>query len=285
MVSRRDRARSITFLLMAALSWSLGGLLIKSVDWNPLAISGMRSAIASLVILAYLRRPRFTWSSAQIGGALCYAATVILFVAANRTTTAANAILLQYGAPVYVALWGHRLLGERTSRSDWLAVVMVLGGMTLFFLDELEAGTMAGNVMAVGSGLAFAMLILFLRMQKDGSPIESCLLGNIVAALIGFPFMLQSSPGPGSWTGLILLGTVQVGLAYILYTIAIRGVTAMEASLIPVIEPILNPLWVFLALGEVPGNWALTGGAVILITMVVRYLLPAWRRERKEALG
>ena len=285
MVSKSDRARSIAFLLMAALSWSLGGLLIKSVDWNPLAISGMRSAIASLVILIYLRRPRFTWSAAQIGGALFYAATVILFVAANRMTTAANAILLQYGAPVYVALWGRRLLGERTARSDWLAVAAVLGGMTLFFMDELEAGSMAGNIVAVGSGLAFAMLILFLRKQKDASPLESCLLGNIFAAGIGFPFMLQSVPGPGSWAGLIILGTVQVGLAYILYTIAIKGVTALEASLIPVIEPILNPLWVFLALGEVPGNWALVGGAVILTTMLVRYLLPAWRRDRKEVFG
>ncbi|HSV32308.1 MAG TPA: EamA family transporter [Atribacteraceae bacterium] len=279
------RIRAIFFLFCAALCWSLGGLLIKIVDWNPLAISGMRSAIACPIIFLYLRRPKFTWSRAQIAAAIFYAMTVISFVTANRMTTAANAILLQYGAPVYVALWGHRFLGERAGRKDWITITAVLGGMTLFFFDGLAIGNILGNLVAVGSGLSFAFLIVFLRQQKDASPLESVFLGNLVAVLIGLPFMGFGFPTDGiSWLSLLLLGVVQIGLAYLFYTEAIKEVTALEGTLIPVIEPILNPLWVFLLLLEIPSPWALVGGGVIILSIVIRYLLPSLRRERAEPL-
>ena len=141
----------------AGILWSFGGLLIKWVDWSPLAISGGRSGIAALVFLAYLRRPRFTWSPVQLGAAVAYSATVITFVVANKLTTAANAILLQYTAPIYAALLGWWFLRERVTWRDWLTMGVVSGGMALFFIDKLSLGGMWGNLLAMLSGVTWAM--------------------------------------------------------------------------------------------------------------------------------
>lgn len=280
MSKMEKRTKAIIYLIITAVLWSLGGVLIKSVKWNPIAIAGARSAISSLLILAYIRKPKFTWSSDQILAAIFYAGTVILFVTANKLTTAANAILLQYGAPIYVAILGSIILKERTTISDWITIAVVIFGMFLFFLDELQPGSLLGNIVAILSGIAFALYIIFMRKQKDKSPIESTLLGNILTAIIGLPFMLSSSPTESSWIGIILLGTVQLGLSYILYSIAIKEVTALEAILIPIIEPILNPIWVFLVMGEVPGRWAFIGGAIILASVTLRYSIPAIKKNR-----
>ncbi len=273
------RTRAIIYLIITAVLWSLGGVLIKSVKWNPIAIAGARSAISSLLIIAYIRKPRFTWSSDQILAAIFYAGTVILFVSANKLTTAANAILLQYGAPIYVAILGSVILKEKTTLADWITIAVVIFGMFLFFLDELQPGNLFGNIVAILSGIAFALYIIFMRKQKDESPIESTLLGNILTAIIGLPFMLNSSPTGSSWIGIILLGTVQLGLSYILYSIAIKEVTALEAILIPIIEPILNPIWVFLVMGETPGRWAFIGGSIILISVILRYSIPTIKKK------
>lgn len=273
------RTRAIIYLIITAVLWSLGGVLIKSVKWNPIAIAGARSAISSLLIIAYIRKPRFTWSFDQILAAIFYAGTVILFVSANKLTTAANAILLQYGAPIYVAILGSVILKEKTTLADWITIAVVIFGMFLFFLDELQPGNLFGNIVAILSGIAFALYIIFMRKQKDESPIESTLLGNILTAIIGLPFMLNSSPTGSSWIGIILLGTVQLGLSYILYSIAIKEVTALEAILIPIIEPILNPIWVFLVMGETPGRWAFIGGSIILISVILRYSIPTIKKK------
>ena len=258
-------------LLLAALCWSLGGVLIKSIDWPPMAIAGGRSAIAIPMILLCIGRPRFTFSRAQIGGALGYAGTVILFVFATRMTTAANAIFLQYTAPIYVALIGRWYLGERASRIDWVVIAVALLGIALFFLDRLTVAGLWGNIIALGSGLAFAAVALFLRKEKAGSPVASIVLGNVIVALAGLPFMLQApSLGEGGLWRLVLLGTVQLGFPYVLYATAIKQVTALEATLIPLLEPVLNPLWVMLALGERPGPWAIVGGLLVLCAVLGR---------------
>ncbi|MDS4022634.1 MAG: DMT family transporter [Candidatus Competibacter sp.] len=263
--------RALLFLVATALLWSLGGVLIKWVDWNPVAIAGTRSLIgAALVGLAFRHELRFDGSLAQIGGAVAYAGTVVLFVIANKLTTAANAILLQYTAPIYVALFGPWFLGERASRRDWMILLVMMGGMVLFFLDDLSLDGYLGNGVALASGLCFAWLTLFLRRQKDGFPVPSLLLGNLLAGVIGLPFMFQSMPDLSSWVGLLLLGVVQLGLPYILYALALRHVTAVEGILIPMIEPVLNPVWVFLMMGEAPSPWAIVGGAIILGAVIFR---------------
>jgi drug/metabolite transporter (DMT)-like permease len=260
--------RGTLFLVSAALLWSLGGVLIKSVTWNPLAIAGMRSGIAALVFLCYLRRPRFTFSPTQIGGAVAYAGTVVLFVVANKLTTAANAIVLQYSAPIYVILLSKPLLHEPPKGRDFLAVGAVFAGMTLFFLGRLEWGSLLGNLAAIGSGVTFALLAIFLRLERNGSPFEAVLLGNVLAAAIGLPFMRGGFPEAQGILFLLILGVFQIGVAYLFYVEAVKTVTAFEACFIPIIEPILNPVWVFLFLGEAPGRWALLGGGIILLSVV-----------------
>lgn len=257
-------------LFSAALCWSLGGVLIKSIDWPPMAIAGGRSAIAIPVMLLCIGWPKFTFSKAQIGGAIGYALTVALFVFATRMTTAANAIFLQYTAPIYVALIGRWYLGERAHAFDWAVIAVALLGIALFFFDRLTAAGFWGNIVALGSGIAFASVALFLRKEKAGSPIASLILGNVIVALAGIPFMFQGSLGEGSFWRLLLLGVVQLGLPYVFYGTAIRHVTALEATLIPLIEPVLNPLWVILALGERPGPWAVVGGALVLGAVLAR---------------
>ncbi|MBN1567266.1 MAG: DMT family transporter [Acidobacteria bacterium] len=277
----QTKSRAVLFLILAAVLWSSGGLLIKLVAWNALAIAGTRSIIAAAVILTFRRKQRLTWSPAQLGGAVCYAGTVILFVLANKWTTAANAILLQYTAPIYVALLSYWLLRERIGKWDIAAIAATIGGMTLFFLDDLSRGGILGNAVAILSGIAFAGTALFLRKQKDSSPIGSVFLGNIIAFLVGFPFILQSSPGAAGWLGLILLGVFQLGCSYILYAEALKHVTALEGILIPIIEPILNPVWVFLLLGESPGKWAIVGGIIVLISITLRCLQALRQNGRK----
>lgn len=259
--------------MITATLWSLGGILIKSVNAHPLAISGVRSAIASVVFLLVLGKPKITRSAAQIGAAVSYVGTVMFFVIATKKTTAANAIFLQYTAPIYVALLSSWLLKEKTRILDWVTVFIVIGGMTLFFLDNLSTTGILGNIFAVASGVSFALQTIFLRMQKDGSPWESIFLGNILTAIIGLPFLSVSWPSYSGWIDLFILGVVQLGISYILYAKAIKHTPALEAILIPVIEPILNPVWVALFLGERPGPWSIVGGIIVLTTITLRCVL------------
>jgi len=263
--------RAVLMLLATAVLWSLGGVLIKWVHWNPLAIAGMRSLIGGVVIALIFRKElKFTGSFEQLGAAAAYAGTVVLFVVANKLTTAANAILLQYTAPIYVALFSPWFLGERARGNDWLSLAVILAGMLLFFGDELSLDGYLGNGVALASGFCFAWLTLFLRRHREESAISALVLGNLLAGLIGLPFMFQSMPDATGWIGLLLLGVVQLGLPYVMYALALRHIRAVEGILLPMIEPVLNPLWVFLLLGETPGPLALLGGAIILGAVVFR---------------
>jgi drug/metabolite transporter (DMT)-like permease len=275
------RAKGIGLLLAAAFLWSLGGVMIKWVDWHPMAIAGMRSAFALPAFLLYTRqRPIFNWSRWQLGGALAYAGTMISLVVATKLTTSANAILLQYTAPIYVALLAPRLLNEPTHARDWLFIVMALGGMSLFFLDQLTPAGMWGNLAGLASGVCFALLIMSLRAQRDSSPFESVILGNILAALICLPFMFGPLPSLQGWLTLLALGTVQLALAYYCYSLGIKTVGALSAIIITTIEPIMNPLWVAWGVGEVPGPWALVGGMLILTAVTGRGIYSARRKGR-----
>jgi drug/metabolite transporter (DMT)-like permease len=189
----------------------------------------------------------------------------VLFAVANKLTTAANSILLQYTAPVWIALFGAWLLGERTTRADWLTIVAVFGGMGIFLYDGLQLHDLTGIIVAIGSGVFFAASIILLRKQKNGSPIESIILGNFFGFIIGLPAIGSAPPLSGSsLLALVILGVVQLGLAYWLYARAIKHVTALEAVIIPVIEPILNPIWVMIFIGETPSPLSLCGGLIVV---------------------
>lgn len=281
-----SRRKAVVFLLIAAVLWSTGGPVIKLVGEPPLALAGLRSIVSAVFLLAATGRlsprrfPRL--SPIRAFTALAYAGVTILFVTSTRMTTAANAILLQYTAPVFVALFSYGFLGERITAVDWLTILAVLGGLFLFFLDELNPAGFWGNLIAILAGVCFAWVALLTRRQKDGSPVEPLILGNILAALLCLPFALRAAPAPLDWLGILYLGVFQLGLAYLLYAAAVRHLKAVEIVLIPVIEPILNPLWVFLVVGERPTPWAIAGGLVVLAAVTVRGMAAA-RPARETA--
>ena len=271
------RSRAILLLILAGALWSLGGLLIKSISWPPLAISGLRGGIAAVVIYFFSRGNKLTISKSKIIAACCYALVVTLFVMANKLTTAGNAILLQYTAPVYVALFGYMFLGERSTIVDWGTIVILLIGLGLFFIDDLSLDGFTGNIFAILSGMSFAALTLLLRKQKNDSPSDSVLLGNVLTLVIGLPAIATSVSffEAKPIILILILGVFQLGIPYVLYTTAIKHVTALDAIIFPIIEPILNPILVFLILGETLGPWAFIGGALVLGGVIVRGIFNA----------
>lgn len=268
-----ERPKALVLLLAIAVLWSFGGVLIKCVDWNPFAIAGVRSVLTLPVLLLMLRRSHLTFSADQIAGAVFYGVNLIMFVTATKMTTAANAILLQYTAPVYVALFSSWLLQEPISRLDWTIVFVALFGVALFFFDDLSLDSLWGTIIAAIGGVTFAFMILFMRRQKSSFPLGSIFLGNILTAILCLPFMFEKAPGAMGWTCLVLLGTIQLGLPCLLYAIAIRHVSGFEASIVPILEPVLNPLWMVLFLGETPGRWALAGGTIVIGAVLARSLI------------
>lgn len=284
----RERPTALFLMVLTATLWSLGGLLIKTINAHPLAIAGVRSTFASIVILLWIKKPKFTWSKDQIFAAIGYCGAVLIYVVATKATTAANAILLQSTAPIYVALLSSFMLRERVRTLDWITIAVVMGGMVLFFMDSLSAEGMFGNIMACLSGVSFAFMHVFMRRQKNTSPGESILLGNILTAVIGLPFLFVAFPGSMDWVYLSAIGIVQLGIPYVLYAVAIRHVTALEAVLLSGIEPILNPLWVFLFIGERPGMWAIVGGVIVLGAVTTRCVITVKQakieQQAKEAL-
>ena len=275
------RGRAILLLSISVLFFSTSGVLVKLSSWNALALTGGRSLIAGLVILAYLRKPRFAWSSAQIGGAVAYVGTQVFFVAATQMTSAANAILLQYTAPIWVAIFGIWFLGEKPKRIDWIAMAAIGVGMALFFNEGLSRSGYLGNMYAILSGVSLAWLVLFLRKQAGESTLETILLGNALAAMIGIPFMLRSSPDTLDWGILFFLGVFQLGLPFILYTRAIRYLSAVETILVQSLEPILNPIWVYMTIGEIPSPQALLGGLIVLVSITTRAVITAVGGRRR----
>lgn len=270
---KMTKSKAIFLLIITALLWSLGGVFIKSINWNPYAIAGMRSTVSAIFLICLRKNIFFKLSGNKLCGGVAYAGTVVLFVIATKMTTAANAIILQYTAPIYVALFSAWFLKEKIYLVDWITIVAVLGSLCLFFFDKLEPAYTKGNLVAIASGICFGWLALFLRKEKDGSPIDSVIIGNIIAALICMPFYFKSMPDMKSWIFIILLGIVQISIPYILYTIAIRHVKAVEAITIPMLEPVLNPIWVFIFIREMPGPWAMAGGLLVLSAIIVRSLI------------
>jgi drug/metabolite transporter, DME family len=262
-------------LLAAAVLWSTAGAAIKSCGLNAWQISGGRALTAGLFLLAAVPAARRLPTRKVLLVGAAYAATTVLFVAATKLTTAANAIFIQDTAPLWVLLLSPVVLHERVTRGELFSIPVFALGLGLFFLDQLSPGQMAGNLMALASGVAFAASIVGLRALKEGGP-AALVWGNLLAAAVALP-MWPLGPAAGlTDLGLVLfLGVVQLGLAYLCFTLGVRGTKAVEASLLILLEPVLNPIWTFLVTGERPGAWALVGGAVILAATVWRTVQPA----------
>jgi drug/metabolite transporter (DMT)-like permease len=266
-------------VLLCAVLWSSSGLFIKLIDWHPVVIASLRSLVAALFMAAVRslapRRQRAPFRLRGLwAGGIAYGATMLLFCAANKLTTSANAILLQYSAPVWAALLGWFLAGEKPRRVNWISLVMVIGGLCLFFRNGLAGGSPLGNAAALLSGICFGANSAVMRLHKEGDPADSMLLAHILTALTGIPFICIQPPAftPGAAAAILFMGIVQIGAASLLFAHGIRRVSAVKAMLTAVIEPVLNPVWVLWATGERPAPNALLGGAVIIAAVLVSTL-------------
>lgn len=268
--------KAMLFLAIASILWSTAGLFIKWISWHPIAIAGVRSGIAATIILIYwlLRYKALPPlpNKKKLFGALNYVILVMLFIGSNKLTTSANAILLQFTAPVWVMLFASIFLKEPIKKSDYITVAFVFAGMILFFLGNLGAGGMLGNFLAILSGVAMAVMVVSLKGVKTGSPLEIVFWGNIFTVIAGIPFYSAVVLDGPSVTGILLLGIFQLGISYIFYAEGIQKVSALEGILIPVLEPLLNPVWVFIFNGETPTVYALIGGVIVVGSVLVRSL-------------
>lgn len=273
----------VIYVLFGVLLWSTGGLFIKATTVDAFTVNAGRSLFAAVTVAVFTFRKGLKLDGFTLLSAFLYAGTLSCFVYANKTTTAANAIFLQYTAPIYILIFAPFILKEKFRMSDLITVFVCLAGMSLFFLegqrgsDALAPNVFLGNIAALFSGLFFGLYFILLRhprsLQKN--PALSVFYGNIIIVLLMIPLILQNPPAPtfSDYGAIAYLGIFQIGLAYILFTKGIaEGVRSLDASIIGFIEPLLNPVWVFLIIGERPSKWAIFGGIIILSAVIFHTL-------------
>ncbi len=270
----------IAFVLLAVLLWSTGGVFIKLTTLDAFAVNAGRSFFAAITVAVFTYKKGLKLDKFTLLTSFLYAGTLTCFVYANKNTTAANAIFLQYTAPIYILILAPFILKEKFRVDDLITVVICLMGMSLFFLEpqnaenKLAANVFWGNVAALVSGLFFGLYFILLRhprsLQKN--PALSVFYGNILIVLLMLPLIFSNPPAQinsNDILAILFLGIFQIGIAYVLFTNGIAGgVRSLDASIIGFIEPLLNPIWVFLIIGERPSIWAIVGGAVIIAAVI-----------------
>lgn len=271
-------ASPLLFVFAAAFLWSTGGLFIKWNSLDGLELSCLRSFFALITVALFTRHHGFGLNNVTAIAALLYAVLVILFVMATKETTAANAIFLQYTAPVYLLILEPIVYKEKFRGRDLITVLVCLGAMALFFVGQLRPQDIAGNVMALASGFCFALYFLLLRHPRARlvNRASSVIYGNLLVVLVAAPWAISALPRIGAHDAMsfIYLGVIQLGVSYTLFTLGMeRGVRSLDAGIICYVEPVLNPVWVFLVLGERPSRWALLGGAIIMFAVIIHMLL------------
>jgi drug/metabolite transporter, DME family len=278
----------LLLVLVAAVLWSTGGLFIKATHLNPFEVSFGRSLLATITIVIFTRREGLGLNRISALTSVLYAALLILFVVATKLTTAANAIFLQYTAPVYVLILEPLFYKEKFRARDFVTVAVCVAGMSLFFVGKLRPQDVTGNLFALASGACFALFFLLLRHAKarEVNRAASAIYGNLIAVVICAPAFFGAAKRGirvEDYALLAYLGVVQIGFAYLLFTLAMaRGLRSLDAGIIGYVEPVLNPVWVFLFLGERPSGWAIIGGAIIISSVMVHMLLEA-RSKRAPA--
>src|SRR5216683_45272 len=278
---RRVTVSPLLLVLGAAILWSTGGLFIKATSLSAFELSFGRSLLAAITIAIVTRREGFGLNRVSAITSILYAALLLLFVLATKLTTAANAIFLQYTAPVYVLILEPLFYKERFRRRDLITVAACVGGMTLFFVGKLRPQDVNGNFLALASGVCFALFFLLLRHSKarNVNRASSAIYGNLIVVVICAPAFfgaLQRGISASDLARISYLGIIQIGCAYLLFTQAMaRGLRSLDASIVGYIEPVLNPVWVFLFIGERPSGWAIIGGAIIVASVVAHMLIEA----------
>ena len=280
-ITAAQRRRGTRFVFFAALLYSIGGLCIKLIPWNAMSINSARNMVALVVVGGYmlLSRHRLRMSRWIALGALSVCGTTVLYSLSNKLTTAANAIVLQFTAPIFVILLNAVFWRKRPGKLDLAACAVVVSGVVCFFLDGLAMGGMLGNALALLSGLCYAGVFL-LNDLPDADPVCSVFWAEVISIIIGLPFLVRETCfTTTAIVSVVVLGAFQVGLGYVMMCIGLRTTPAVTAALITGIEPILNPIWVAVFYGERVGTLALVG-AVIVVAGVVGYNVLKSRREQ-----
>ena len=272
-----QRTSSTLFVFLAALLFSIGGLCIKLIPWNALAINGARNLISVVIIAVYLKitHHRVVINPAVIFGAVCMTGTTTLYVLANKLTTAANAIVLQFTAPAFVILLSLIIFRKKPGRTDIITCLCVCAGIVCFFVDSLTTGGTAGNIVAVLSGVCYAGVFMMNSFENSDS-LSSILLGQALSAVIGIWFLFgESDFSFRPMLGIVLLGVFQLALAYIFMARGLEHTSPTAASLTSAIEPILNPILVAIFFGELITPLALVGAGIVIVSVVVYNIVAA----------
>lgn len=260
------------YIIIAAVFWSFGGLLGKLIPWSGLTIAALRGIIAAITIGLYRRSFYFKLNKPILLAGISLTITTILFMIANKMTSAANAIVLQYTSPVFIILLTLIIYKQKPKKRDMFAIFGVLVGISIFFFDQFKSGNYIGDLIALGSGLSFAA-VFFANKLPNASPIDATYLGNLLSLFIlPFVFLDQNflmNQSSLTWFYIILMGVFQLGFGYISFSLGIKHTAATTSSIIATLEPILNPIWVFVFIGEVPSLLALVGGVIVLITISI----------------
>ena len=273
--------KSVLYVFLASVCFSTGGLFIKLIPWSPLAINGARNLIGAAVVGIFLlvTRHRIVFSRRVLTGALSTIGVTTLYAVANKLTTAANTIVLQFTAPVFVMLFMAVLYRQLPGKVDMLVCVLVMSGVVLFFIDGIQAGNLAGNIVAVLSGVCYAGVFM-MNTGKDADALSSCFLGQLTAGVLLTPLCFRetafSLPVVAS---VAALGVIQVGCAYILFSIGIRNTPPVTASLITGLEPVLNPLLVAAFYGERVSGLSVAG-CVVVVCSILAYNV--WLAKQKS---
>lgn len=263
-----DQTKGNLYILLTALLWSTGGILIKFIPGSAIAINGARSLVALVFFILYKRGIKIKTNRYILAAALCLVLTNLLYVTANKMTTAANAIVLQYTAPIFVLIWNGIYHKERPDKRQAAVVLMAFLGMILFFFDQLDGGQFMGNLIAIGAGLAFSG-VFFINSLPEASSEDSSMIAFFISFVISIPFLKDVGyMDQRALLALLILGVFQVGLAYVLFAKGAKLTSPVSASLIGLLEAILNPVWVFLIYGEKVGKFALLGAVIILLAVI-----------------
>lgn len=278
--------KGLLFVFIAAVLFSIGGLCVKLVPWNAMSINSFRSIISVilLVIFAKVTGRKFKLTSGVIIGAVSMCGVTTLYAMANKLTTAANTILLQFTAPVFVILVMWLVFKERPKRLDVLTCVAVFGGVACFFLDSLGSGSILGDALALLSGVCYAGVFMMNKFP-GGDPLFATILGQAMGAAIGFPWLVRETVFTGTALAAALaLGVFQLGVAYMFFTTGIRTAPPVSACLVAGIEPILNPVLVAVVLGEMISPLSLLGGAIVFVS-IMGYNVLTTKQEKQAELA
>lgn len=260
-------------MLVCALLWSIAGIFMKLIPWNGFAIAGMRSLIAGLTMLTYvlIKGYKLVINKKTLTAGLFTGLVYTCFTVANKLTTAANAIVLQFTSPVFIVVFSALIFKQRIRKRDLSVVILTLMGIALFFFDQLKPGYVAGNFVAIAAGLFMALMFIFVGDLEPEARFSAIILGQGLTFLIGLPFMLRYglSFTPAITASILTLGIFQLGISYILYVKASKYCPPLACCLLGALEPLLNPVWVAIFDGERPGIWALIGGVIVVASITV----------------